>query len=263
MDRTGRYARQISFSGIGPSGQERLAGSRVAVLGVGGLGSVAANALARAGVGFIRLADRDRPELANLHRQMLYTEADVAAGTPKAEAAARALRAANSGIAVEAVVAELHGGNIESLIRDVDVVVDGADNFALRYAVNDACVKLGIPWVYGGAVMASGDCMAIVPGRTACLRCLQPVAPPPESLPSGVRDGVLAMAPGVIGNLQALQTLKLLVGDFPGTGSLMMCDLWRNSFAVTEVLRNPECPCCGRREFIYLAGARGGADDAR
>lgn len=253
MVASSRYARQIAFAEIGADGQDRLARARVAVLGLGGLGSVSATLLARAGVGFIRIVDRDRPEPENLHRQLLYTEADAAAGIPKAEAAARALRAGNSLVTVEPVVADIGGASIESLIRDVDLVLDGSDNFALRYIVNDACVKLGIPWVYGGAVMAEGVTMTIVPGSTPCLRCLQPEPPDPSRLPSAARNGVLAMAPGVVANIQALQAIKLILGITPDRGSLLMLDIWGLSFALTAVERNPECPCCGARRFDFLA----------
>lgn len=246
-----RYSRQLRFSRVGLEGQRKISAGRVAVVGIGALGTVSANALARAGVGFLRLIDRDLVDLSNLQRQVLFTEEDAAEGRPKAVAAADFLRRVNSEIHLEAVAREVSSRNVESLIRDVDVVVDGSDNFELRYLLNDACVKLGIPWVYGGAVGAYGATMSIVPGKTACLHCFYGTMPQPGSLDTCSTTGVLAMATGVIANTQAMETLKLLL-DAPVRSGVLMVDLWNNDFTTVAVNRNERCPVCVRGEFPYL-----------
>src|SRR6266566_1595557 len=169
-----RYVRQMRYAPLGEEGQRRLMAGRALVCGCGALGSMIAALLARAGVGKLRIVDRDFLELNNLQRQMLYDEADVAAGLPKAIAAAEHLRRINSAIEIEPVVADVTAANVLELCRDVDVVVDGTDNFETRFLVNEAALKLGLPWVYGGAVGASGQTMTILPGETPCLRCLIP-----------------------------------------------------------------------------------------
>src|SRR5580704_9455266 len=172
-----RYSRQILFHGIGEAGQQRLLDARVVVVGCGALGSFLAGALARAGVGYLRIIDRDYVEPSNLQRQWLFDEADAAEGLPKAIAAARHLAAINSGITAEPVVADLTPANAEELLSGVDLILDGADNFETRYLVNDYSVSRGVRWIYGAAVGSYGISMPVVPGVTACLRCIYPDAP--------------------------------------------------------------------------------------
>lgn len=222
-------------------------------MGIGALGTVSANALARAGTGFLRLIDRDLVDRSNLQRQVLFTEDDATEGRPKAIAAADFLGRVNSEIRLEAVVREVSPRNVEKLIQDVDLVVDGSDNFELRYLLNEACVKNGIPWIYGGAIGACGATLSIVPGRTACLYCLYGAMPQPGSLDTCSTAGVLSMATGIIGNTQAAEALKLLAGA-PVRRRMLMVDLWNNSFSTIEVKRNAECPVCGKGEFAHLNG---------
>src|SRR5437763_11696381 len=172
-----RYSRQMRFPGIGEAGQRRLLASRVTICGCGALGTVLANHLVRAGVGHVRIVDRDFIETHNLQRQILFDERDVAENLPKAEAAARKLRLVNSAVTVEPVVTDIDRTNIEELCRDADVILDGTDNFEVRYLINDAAVSLNKPWVYGGCVGSHGQTMTILPGETPCLRCVFEAAP--------------------------------------------------------------------------------------
>ena len=256
-----RYARQMRYLPLGEEGQRRLAKSRAMVCGCGALGSVLANTLVRAGVGAVRIVDRDFVELANLHRQILFDEQDVAAGLPKAIAAAEKLRRANSSVQIEPVVADIDPGNIERLCDGVDVMVDGTDNFETRFLMNDAAVRLGLPWVYGGCVGAEGQSMTILPGRTACLRCLLPECPPPGSTPTCDTVGVLAPIAGLIASIEAIEAIKILSGNLEAVSRrLTVVDLWRNHFApidVVELRDRTDCPACKRGEFAWLAGRQG------
>jgi molybdopterin-synthase adenylyltransferase len=206
-----RYSRQMLFRPLGRAGQERLAAARVLVVGCGALGSVLANTLVRAGVGFTRLVDRDIVELSNLQRQVLYDEADARDGTPKAVAAARALAAINSTVTIEPVVADVTNDNVEPLLAEVDLVVDGLDNFAARYLINDACVKQGLPWVYAGVVASYGMVMPVVPGEGPCYRCVFPEVPPPGQAQTCDTVGVLGPAVNVVASFAAMEAMKLLV----------------------------------------------------
>jgi adenylyltransferase/sulfurtransferase len=179
-----RYSRQVRFAPLGAAGQARLAAARVAVVGCGALGSVVALTLVRAGVGFLRLIDRDLPEASNLPRQMLFDEADVTAGLPKTVAARQHLERINSAATIEAVVADLTAANCGELLAGVDLIVDGTDNFEARFLVNEFACRQGVPWVHGGAIGAEGRVLAVLPGRTACLRCLIPDPPAAGSLPT-------------------------------------------------------------------------------
>src|SRR5215208_4353098 len=207
-----RYARQVDFPGVGEEGQRRLLASRVTLVGCGALGTVIANVMARAGVGFLRIVDRDYVEHSNLQRQVLFDEQDAHDGVPKATAAVEKLRRINSEIAYEPVVADFGPDNAERLVRDVDLVLDGSDNFEVRYVVNDVCVKLGTPWVYAAAIASYGVLMPIIPGQTACLRCALSDPPAAGSVDTCDTAGVLAPSPGIIGNLAAAEGIKLLIG---------------------------------------------------
>ena len=176
-----RYARQVRFPPLGEEGQRRLSQGRALLCGCGALGSTIANLLVRAGVGTLRIVDRDFVELSNLQRQSLFDEANARAGLPKAIAAAEKLRTINSSVAVEPIVADVEPANVEQFCEGIDLILDGTDNFETRFLLNDAAVKLGLPWVYGGCVGAEGQTMTILPGETACLRCLMPECPAPGS----------------------------------------------------------------------------------
>ncbi|MCL5256189.1 MAG: ThiF family adenylyltransferase [Chloroflexi bacterium] len=253
-----RYARQMILPFIGEDGQRRLLAGRVAVIGCGALGTVIANSLVRAGVGFTRIVDRDFVELNNLQRQILFDEADVEQRLPKAIAAARKLAVANSSVEIEPIVADANYANIEGFIRDVDVVLDGTDNFETRYLINDACVKLGKPWVYGGVLATYGLTMTIVPGVTPCLRCVFPEAPPPGTTPTCDTAGVLGMAVSVVASLQSAEALKLLVKSGEVNRGMLWVDVWESTFDRLSAVRPEQgCPACSEGRFDFLVGSAG------
>jgi adenylyltransferase/sulfurtransferase len=228
--------------------------SRVTLVGCGALGTVIANVLARAGVGFLRIVDRDYVELTNLQRQVLFDQQDARDGVPKATAAVEKLRQINSEIAYEAVVADFGSDNAERLVRDVDLVLDGADNFEVRYVVNDVCAKLGKPWVYAAAIASYGVLMPIIPGETACLRCALADPPAAGSVDTCDTAGVLGPTPGIIGNLAAAEGIKLLIGarDALNRG-LTWIDCWYNTFNQTPIESPvPDCPTCQQHRFEFL-----------
>lgn len=247
-----RYARQTLFTGIGRDGQERLAAAHVLIVGCGALGSVLANNLGRAGVGHLRLVDRDFVEGNNLQRQNLYEEEDVLRGLPKAVAAAERLRRINRLVEVEPVVADLTAENVEQLLEGVDVVLDGTDNFETRYLLNDACIKAGVPWIYSGVIAAYGVTMNVLPGETACLRCIFPDRPLPGTTPTCDTVGVLNGIVGVITGIAATEALKLLVGSPKVARGMTMVDLWENTYEHIELPRMDACPACGQHDFAYL-----------
>jgi adenylyltransferase/sulfurtransferase len=259
-----RYNRQILLEFIGEEGQRRIGASTVVVAGCGALGSTAANVLARAGVGCLRIVDRDFVEEVNLQRQMLFDEQDVRECLPKAVAAERKLRQINSTIRTEGQVADINPSNVEKLIAGATVVVDGTDNFETRFLINDACVKHAIPWIYGGAVGATGMSLTVVPGRTPCLRCVFEGAPPPGSAPTCETAGILSGAAGIIGNFQATEALKICAGRVDGVSSkLFSVDLWTGEarhFNVERARESADCVCCKQRRFEFLdADAAAGA----
>lgn len=253
-----RYVRQVQFPPIGPEGQRRLQESTAVLIGCGALGSTIADGLVRAGVGRLVLVDRDFVELNNLQRQMLFTEEDVLQQLPKAVAAARHLRKINSSVTVEPIVADVHAGNIQDLIRGANVVLDGTDNFETRYLINDACVAAGIPWVYGGVVAASGMSMTILPGESACLRCVFREPPPPGSLPTCDVAGVISPIVRIIGGVEVSEALKLLTGSGRPNRGLLSVEVWDLSFEVVELGGPvPDCPTCGRGEYSFLRAETG------
>ena len=257
-----RYSRQTVLPQIGREGQEKLRAATVAIVGVGALGSSMAEMLARAGVGTLRLADRDYLELHNLQRQSLYTESDIESGLPKAVAAAHHLREINSEVRAEPWVADITPENVIDLIKDVDVALDGTDNLQSRYLLNDACVSEGIPWVYSGAIGVCGVSMTVEPEESACLQCLYPAAPPPGSTDTCDIAGILGPVAHVISAIAAAEAIKLIVGGVPAKG-LLAADLWTGSFDRIEVPRNPDCPACAMRDFIYLEGEGWGREATR
>jgi len=238
-----------------------LAASRALICGCGALGSVIANTLVRAGVGKVRIVDRDFVELSNLARQALFDEADAVAGLPKAVAAAEKLRGVNSGVEIEPVVADVNHENIERLCDGVDVILDGTDNFETRFLLNDAAVKLGLPWIYGGCVGAEGQTMTILPGETPCLRCLMEKCPVPGSTPTCDTAGILGPIVGVIASIEAMEAIKILSGNRDGVSrQLTVVDLWQNQIKHVDVshLRDEvDCLTCKRKEFSWLAGREG------
>lgn len=252
---TDRYSRQERFAPLGPEGQQRLGEARALVLGCGALGSMIAERLARAGVGMLRLVDRDWVELSNLQRQTLFTEADADESRPKAVAAAEMLRQINSQIVIEPFVEDVAFDNIERLAAGCELIVDGTDNFETRFLVNDYCVKNSVPWVHGGCLGASGQVLTILPGETACFRCLVPELPPRETLQTCDTAGVLGPAVGLIACLQAAEALKILSGHREQScGKLMVVDTWHTDLRLIGLSRQPHCPACGQRSFPFLSG---------
>ena len=248
-----RYARHLLIPDVGEEGQRRLLDSRVLLVGAGGLGSPVALYLAAAGVGHLRIVDHDVVDRSNLQRQVLH--ADDRIGMPKVESARRTLNALNPGIEVEALPTRLSAHNVEELMSGCDVVVDGTDNFATRYLVNDACVHLGIPNVHGAIFRFEGQVSTFWPAaktlRGPCYRCLFPAPPPPELAPNCAEAGVLGVLPGVIGTLQAVETIKLLLGlGEPLIGRLLLYDALAARFLELEQRRDPACVLCADgREF--------------
>jgi adenylyltransferase/sulfurtransferase len=255
-----RYARQVRYARLGEEGQRRLGASRLLICGCGALGSVAADILARAGVGRLRIVDRDFLEMHNLQRQVLFDESDVAAGLPKAIAAAAKLRQTNSQIEIEPIVADVTAATLPGLCMNVDLILDGTDNFETRYLLNEAALKFNIPWVYGGAIGASGQTMTILPGETACLRCVLPEPPPPGSMPSCDTAGILASAAHVVASMQACEAIKILSGNRAAISRrLAVIDLWDNQFRQVglERLAQQGCPTCRAADYPWLSGRLG------
>ncbi len=254
-----KYSRQILFAGIGEAGQERLLGARAVLVGCGALGTVAGNLLVRAGVGRLRIIDRDFVEPSNLQRQTLFDEADARAALPKAVAAERRLRAINSGVEIEGIVSDLTPRNAAELLSGFDVLLDGTDNFETRLLLNDASISLNIPWIYAAVVGSYGLTMTIRPGQTACLACLlehgDGFAAAAGSEATCDTVGVLNAAVGTIASIESAEAIKLLAGKPEALhGRLIACDVWTGQFQSIRVARNTECRACARREFKFLAG---------
>jgi len=265
MDESGgRYSRQALFPGIGPLGQERVQAASAVLVGCGALGSLQADLLVRGGLGRLRIIDRDFVERTNLQRQVLFTEADADRALPKAVAASQQLRRVNSDVEVEGVVSDLTPGNAEALLEGFDLILDGTDNFEARFLINDIAVKSGRPWIYGGCVGAYGVCLAIRPGRTACLSCLMPSPPAPGTSPTCDTAGVIGPAAGAVACLQAAEALKILSGHPERLrAALVAMDLWRCTYQEVHVARDPACSTCGERRFRYLEGGEGRSITAR
>ena len=249
-----RYSRQTRFAGIGQAGQERLCASTVLVVGCGALGSAAVDLLARSGVGEIVIVDRDFVELSNLQRQLLFDEADAAEGAPKAVAAARAVARINSEVKARPTVADVTPTNVEQFVAEADVVLDGTDNLETRYLLNDACVKLGLPWIYGGAIGSTGMSMTIVPGATPCFRCMFPNHQPAGTMETCDTAGVLGSSVVTVAAIQWTEVIKLLVGDREHLSrGLTAFDIWTSDYQHSQgIQRRPDCPCCGQGRFDYL-----------
>ena len=250
-----RYSRQILFNGIGEEGQRRLGGARVLVVGCGALGSAHAESMARAGVGHLRIVDRDFVEPSNLQRQTMFTEADAEQRLPKVIAAANHLRQINSEVQIEPHIVDVNHSNIEQLLDGCDVVLDGTDNFSIRYLINDACVKHEINWIYGAAVGSYGVTMTIRPHQSACLRCVFEEAPPAASAPTCDTAGVIMPIINIVSAVQVTEALKLLTGHFEDLhGSLMQFDVWRNDWRrIGTGTRRADCPTCGLALYETLS----------
>ena len=255
-----RYHRQMLLKQIGAEGQRRLGAARVLLVGCGALGSVLAEQLVRAGVGHLRIVDRDVVELTNLQRQVLFDEADAREGKPKAVAAAERLGRINSQVRVEGVIADFGPQNAEDLRMlesgPAALLLDGTDNVQTRYLINDLAVKRGLPWVYGACVGTEGRAAAVVPRSTPCLRCLFPEPPAGSDLPTCDTAGVLAAAAAVVASIQATAAIQLLTGAAVRP-QMAAFDLWNGEFRAinTEDARREDCPCCGRRRFEFLERA--------
>ena len=247
-----RYSRQILVARIGESGQKKLLRSRVLVIGCGALGTVIANNLVRAGIGYIKIVDRDYVELDNLQRQMLFDEEDVAKGVPKAMAAADKLRRINSSIKIEAEGKDVNRKNTEELLKDVDVVLDGTDNFETRFLINDACFKHRIPWVYGAAISSYGMTMNIIPGVTPCFRSIVSSLPTPGSIDTCDTVGVLNAITNIVASLQSNEAIKILLGERNLNRELLVIDLMDNSFEKITVKERDDCPLCRNGKLEYL-----------
>ncbi len=256
-----RYSRQMRFYGMGEAGQKKLLDSHVTLCGCGALGTVLANSLVRAGVGHVRIVDRDFIEPSNLQRQVLFDEQDIAQNLPKAEAAARKLGVINSSVHVEPVVADIDRTNILDLCRDADLILDGTDNFEIRYLINDVAVKLDKPWVYGGSIGSHGQTMTIIPGDTPCLRCVFEAAPAPGEAGTCETAGVLSPTVSIIASYQAVEALKILSGHREQINrELIYVDIWENiqkRIKIAKLKDTVDCPCCKHRRFEWLEGEQG------
>jgi adenylyltransferase/sulfurtransferase len=253
-----RYHRQQLLPQIKPEGQARLRASRVLLIGCGALGTVLAEYLTRAGIGALRLCDRDIVEETNLQRQLLFTQADADEGIPKAAAAATRLSAINNEVALDGRIVDVQSDNIESLIdfdgRPADLLLDGTDNADARYLVNDLAVKHSIPWVYGACIGVEGRVMPIWPGRSACLRCLFRDPPAPGELATCDTVGVLGPAAGIVASMQAACAIRMLVEGWRGHETLLSLDAWSGRFhdVALDDARSSDCPACGLRRFDFL-----------
>ncbi len=250
-----RYSRQVLFAGIGAEGQKRLGEAEVAIVGCGATGAAIASLLARAGVGRLRIIDRDYVETSNLQRQTLFDEADAAESLPKAIAAARKIAGFNSQVVVEPRVADLTPENAEELLAGVQLILDGTDNFETRYLLNDYAVKNSRPWIYTAAVGSYAATLNVIPGKTACLCCIFP-DPPSGMVETCETSGILNSAVNLAASISSTEGLKMLVGaERRVRRTLLSFDVWRNELAeVTAEKPRPGCRACGKREFIHLAG---------
>jgi adenylyltransferase/sulfurtransferase len=258
-----RYHRQIIFPGLGQDGQERLLASKAVIVGCGATGTALSNLLVRAGVGHVRIIDRDYIELNNLQRQILFDEDDIAANLPKAEAAARKLRRVNSDVTVEGIVADLNPGNVLDLIGDADVVIDGTDNFTTRFLLNDACLSLGKPWVYTGVIASYGMTATLIPdgavanlpgtrAATGCLRCFLTDMPAPGTTPTCDTAGVIGPGVALLTAVAGAEAMKLLSGQGQLNPGIIHMDVWSHDYEKFTLARNPDCPACGEHEYEYL-----------
>jgi molybdopterin-synthase adenylyltransferase len=255
-----RYSRQVLFDGIKSEGQARISASRVAMVGCGALGAVQSSLLVRAGVGTLRIIDRDFVDESNLQRQILFDEEDVRAVLPKAVAAQNKLRQANSLVNVEGIVEDVNASSIDRLLGGFDLIIDATDNFDVRYLLNDFCVKNRIPWIYGACVGAYGLTFPILPGESPCLRCVFEKRPSVGRSLSCDTVGVIGPIVVIIAGMQVAEAMKVLSGARDRVSrKITSIDLWQNQHqSINLPPINPDCPCCGRHEFSFLDGLLGG-----
>lgn len=251
-----RYVRQVAFKPFGLDGQKALLDGRALVVGVGGLGSWTAELLARAGIGFLRLVDDDYVDLTNIHRQAFYTQEDAESHRHKVNAAADRVRLINDACQIETAKERLDRFNIKHLSQDIDVIIDGTDNFATRYVINDYCVKAGLPWVFAGVVRGEAQTATIIPGQTPCLRCLLEDPPLPCVDPNCRQVGVFGMAVAAIAAFQAMEAVKIMAGKLTDVSPyLLKFDMWSNTMNrlhFRKTSNHPPCPCCVLHDFEYL-----------
>jgi molybdopterin-synthase adenylyltransferase len=246
-----RYSRQTFFHGIGEEGQQKLTQSRAVIIGCGALGCNIANLLVRAGVGKVRIVDRDFVEYHNLQRQTLFDEDDVKSRVPKAIAAGKHLKAINSLVEIESIVADVNSNNVEEYCAGSNIILDGMDNLETRYLVNDISLKLGIPYIYGGAISSIGMTMTVIPGLTPCFRCVFPDPPPQRTMPTCETDGILGSTASIISSIEAAEAIKILVGSPLINKDLITLDIWDISFEKYPIVRKDGCPSCsGRYDFL-------------
>lgn len=249
IDNNDRYSRQIVLTNIQEQGQEKLARSRVVVIGCGALGTTIANNLVRAGIGHMKIVDRDIIELNNLQRQNLFDEDDI--GFPKASTASKKLKKINSDVKIESFVEDVNHKNIEHIISGMDLVLDGTDNMIIRFLINDACIKHNIPWIYGGAIETYGITMNIIPHLTPCFRCLINDIPEAGALPTCDTVGVLNSIPNIIASIQSTEALKILLGKEINT-NILTYDVWSHNYNSIKLEKRRDCECCGKHNFEFL-----------
>jgi molybdopterin-synthase adenylyltransferase len=244
-----RYSRHIILKEVGGKGQKKLLAGKVLIIGAGGLGSPVALYLAAAGVGTIGIADADVVDLSNLQRQVIHHTSDI--GKPKVLSAKEKMEAINPDVKVNVYQTWINAENILDIIKDYDFVVDGTDNFAAKFLINDACVLAGKPYSHGGILHFIGQTMTVKPGTSPCYRCVFPAPPPPDSIPSCSQAGVIGVLPGVIGSIQATEAVKFLIGVGELlTGRLLIYDAEGMDFRNVKLKRNPRCPVCGENPSI-------------
>jgi adenylyltransferase/sulfurtransferase len=244
-----RYCRQIILKNINEEGQEKLAKSNIMIIGCGALGTTIANNLVRSGIGQLKIVDRDIVELNNLQRQNLFNEKDI--GLPKSLVATKKLEKINSDVTIEAIVDDVNHTNIESIIKNSDIVLDGTDNMHIRFLINDACVKQNIPWIYGGAIETYGMTMNIIPKKTPCFRCIIPELPNAGSLPTCDTVGVINSIPTIIASIQSTEAIKILLKKDVNKDFLMY-DIWNHNFQKIKIKKKNDCKCCGKHNFEFL-----------
>lgn len=251
-----RYSKQVLFKPIGEQGQKLVAQKRVVIAGCGALGSVIANTLVRAGVGEVRIVDRDFVEMSNLQRQILFDENDVKNDLPKAVAATNRLKQINSTVKIEPVISDINHSNVEDLTKDADLVIDGLDNFETRFLINDCCVKNKIPWIYGACVGSEGLSMNIVPDLTPCLRCVFETEPLSGTSPTCDTSGVIAPIVNIIGSIQSCEALKILSGNVDASNKkLISIDVWNdryNEIGIENARESTDCQVCKHGRYDYL-----------
>jgi len=255
-----RYVRQEIFEGIGPEGQADISAGRVAIIGLSGLGTTVANHLARAGVGFIRIIDGDYPDLIELQRQDIFTERDAREELPKAVATKDYLEKVNSEIEIDAVISDVNSANIDHMIEDVDLVIDGTDSMELRLLINEACHALQKPWIYGGALAASDTTCNFLPGKDKpCFKCFvgEDIYEEEGEQPTCATVGVLSSTLGMIASLQATEALRILAGSPDVREEMIMFDLWENSFDSFPIDHDPDCPVCAHENYEFYGKAHG------